>query len=93
MGNLTDGMTRLRGEIDILRSSRLTLMQDLERGAKEMADAVSTMLADFSTAHANMARKTKKQRVAYVTGIKKGINKMRKEMASDLMGARRAWLG
>jgi hypothetical protein len=86
-------MTRLREEIDILRSSRSDLMEDLEQGAKEMANAVSAMLADFSAAHASMARKTKKERVAYVTGIKKRVNKMRKETASDLMGARRAWQG
>jgi len=57
MGNLTDDMTRLRGEVDALRSERETLMQDLARGAKNLASTVSAMQAEFSADHAAMAKK------------------------------------
>jgi hypothetical protein len=93
MGNLTDDMTRLRGEVDALRSDRGALMQELARGAKDLASTVSAMKADFAAAHATMARKTGKARASYVAKIKRQVGRMRKETSSDLVGARRAWLG
>jgi hypothetical protein len=93
MGNLTDDMTRLRGEVDALRSDRGALMQELARGAKDLASTVSAMQADFAAAHATMARKTGKARASYVAKIKRQVGRMRKETAADLAGARRAWLG
>ena len=93
MGNLTDDMTRLRGEVDALRSDRGALMQDLARGAKDLASSVSAMQADFAAAHATMARKTGKARASYVARIKKQVGRMRKENASDLAGASQVWFG
>jgi len=93
MGNLTDDMTRLRGEVDALRSDRGALMQELARGAKDLASTVSAMQADFAAAHATMARKTGKARASYVAKIKRQVGRMRKETSSDLAGARRAWSG
>jgi len=93
MGNLTDDMTRLRGEVDALRSDRGALMQELARGAKDLASTVSAMQADFAAAHATMARKTGKARASYVARIKKQVGRMRKENASDLAGASHAWFG
>ncbi len=93
MGNLTDDMTRLRGEVDALRSDRGALMQDLARGAKDLASTVSTMQADFAAAHATMARKTGKARVTYVARIKRQVGRMRKENAADLAGASQVWFG
>jgi outer membrane murein-binding lipoprotein Lpp len=91
MGNLTDDMTRLRGEVDALRSDRGALMQELARGAKDLASTVSAMQADFAAAHDTMARKTGKARASYVARIKKQVGQMRKENASDLAGASHAW--
>ena len=93
MGNLTDDMTRLRGEVDALRSDRGALMQDLARGAKDLASTVSTMQVDFAAAHATMARKTGKARVTYVARIKRQVGRMRKENAADLAGASQVWFG
>ena len=93
MGNLTDDMTRLRGEIDALRNDRGALMQALARGAKDLAATVSAMKGDFAVAHATMARKTGKARASYVAGIKKQVGRMRKENAADLAGASRSWFG
>ena len=93
MGKLTDDMTRLRGEVDAMRSDRGALMQELARGARDLASTVSAMQADFAAAHAAMARKTRKARVSYVARIKKQVGRLRKETAADLAGASRAWLG
>jgi len=93
MGNLTDDMTRLRGEVDTLRSDRGTLMQELTQGAKDLASKVSAMRADFAADHATMARKTGNARASYVTGIKKQVGRMRRENTSDLAGASQVWFG
>ena len=93
MGNLTDDMTRLRGEVDTLRSDRRALMQGLARGARELATTVSAMQADFAAAHASMAKKTAKARATYVARLKKEVSRTRKENAADLAGAARAWFG
>ena len=93
MGNLTDDMTRLRGEVDALRSDRGALMQELARGAKDLASSVSAMQSGFAAAHATMARKTGKARASYVSRIKRQVGRMRKETASDLAGAPQVWFG
>jgi hypothetical protein len=93
MGNLTNDMTRLRGKVDTLRSDRGALMQELARGAKNLAFTVSAMQADFAAAHGTMARKTGKARASYIARIKKQVGRMRHENASDLAGASHAWFG
>ena len=93
MGNLTDDMTRLRREVDALRSDRGALMQELARGAKDLASTVSAMQADFASAHATMAKKTGRARATYVARIKRQVGRMRKENAADLAGASQVWFG
>ena len=91
MGNLTDDMTRLRGEIDTLRGSREALIQNLSRDTKGMKSSVAAMLGDFSKEHADMARRSRKSRVLFVSGVKKKVFKMKRDMQNDLNGARKAW--
>ena len=86
MGNLTNDMARLRGEIETLRS---------ERGAqiRDRVSTVSTLLSDFAAAHTAMAKKSRKEGASYVTRIKKQVARMRKETAADLARAHHAWFG
>ena len=93
MGTMTDDMTRLVGEINIMRNTREALMNDLAQGTKEMKTFVATMLGNFSKAHHGMAKRAKADRIAFVTGLEKRVLKLRREMATDLAGARRAWHG
>jgi len=93
MGILTSDMTRLCDEISALRGAREALMKDLAHGAKDLKDAVSGMKAGFCNAHAEMARKTKAERVAFVSSLKKTVSGMRKGSTADIAGARRAWFG
>ncbi|HLE16903.1 MAG TPA: hypothetical protein VI728_01315, partial [Syntrophales bacterium] len=69
MGNLTDDMTRLRGEIDTLRNARGALMHDMAQGAKDLTSVVSAMRADSAGAHAAMAKMAKEERRAFVSGL------------------------
>ena len=93
MGILTGDMTRLCGEINASRGARKELMKDLARGTKDLKDAVSGMQAGFRNAHADMARETKAERVGFVSGLEKTVFDMRKNFATDLAGAHRAWFG
>lgn len=93
MGNLTNDMRRLCNEILTARHARQTMVKDLARGARDMKNSVSAMLAGFSNAHAEMARKAKAERMAFESGLKHTVADMRMEYASDLAGARRAWFG
>jgi len=93
MGNLTNDMTRLRQEVDSLRSDRGSLMQELARGAKELASTVSAMQADFSAAHAAMAESTGRARAEYLADIKRQVSNMINENAADRAGAARVWFG
>lgn len=88
MGNLTDDMTRLRGEIDALRGARGALMQEMARGTRDLANTVSAMRADFATAHTAMAKKTRKQRGVFlssmmheVSSLLNGFSQLRGDMA------------
>jgi len=74
MGNLTDDMTRLRGEVDALRSDRGALMQELARGARDLAATVSAMRADFTSAHTAMAKQTRGEREAFVAAVISEVN-------------------
>jgi len=91
MGKLTDDMTRLRREVNALRSDRGALMQELANGAKDLATEVSAMQASFAKAHTAMAKKTKRELTSFASSIEKKVGRMRKETAHDLAGAHRAW--
>jgi hypothetical protein len=91
MGNLTGDMTRLCEEISALRNARGALVKDLAKGARDLHHIVSEMQAGFRQAHEAMARETKAERVALLSGLKGMVLGMKREFAADLAGARRAW--
>jgi len=86
MGRLTEGMTRLCGEIVALRGARKGFV-------KNICHNVAAMRRGFSQARAEMAAKTKKERRAFVADLKGKVAGLRQELAADLDGARRAWAG
>jgi hypothetical protein len=83
MGNLTDDMTRLRGEVDALRSARGALINGLTRGARDLTTAVAAMRADFSAAHTAMAKKTGKERETFVAAVIDEVNSLLGEFSRD----------
>lgn len=76
MGNLTDDMTRLRGEVEVLRGARGAMMQDLAHGARELTMAVAAMRTDFISSHAAMAKQTRGEREAFVTAVTSEVNSL-----------------
>jgi len=86
MGRFTDEMTRLCGEIVALRGSRKGFVKDLTKNT-------AALMARFHRSHHEMARKSKAERRAAVTHLKRTVADMRHACAADLEGARRAWAG
>jgi hypothetical protein len=83
MGNLTDDMTRLRGEVEALRGVRGALMQDMTRGARDLTTAVAAMRADFTSAHAAMAKQTRGERETFVAAVIDEVNSLLGEFSRD----------
>lgn len=83
MGNLTDDMTRLRGEVEALRGARGALMQDLTRGTRDLSTAVAAMRADFTSAHAAMAKQARGEREAFVAALISEVNSLLGAFSQD----------
>jgi len=91
-------MTRVRGEIVGLRRARADFMNNLARGVAAIQTRASAMLTRFHEAHAQMAQESKAERATFVSGLKRSVRKLmkavgglRREFASDIKGAHRAW--
>jgi len=70
------------------------------RVTKDRRNAVAAMQAGFRKSHAEMARRTRASRRAFisslkpiVTAIRQRIADLRTEFAKDIAGAHRAWFG
>ena len=83
---MTDDITRLRGEIITMRKVRDALMDRLVRDVKERNRSVFQFRAHNRSAHAEMAKRTKTERLAF-------LRNWQRELQRDLAGARRAWAG
>ncbi len=83
MGNLTDDMTRLRGEVDALRGARGAMMNDLTRGARDLTMAVAAMRTGFTSAHAAMAKQTRGKRETFVDAVIAEVNSLLGEFSRD----------
>ena len=88
MGNLTDDITRLCDEIVALRDSRKVFSDQLDQETKEMKSEVATMMTGFHKATADMAKRTKAERVKFVSsldaevlGMLKSFDKAHAQMA------------
>jgi hypothetical protein len=86
MRRFTDEMTLLTGEIVSSRGARKSFVKDLTHD-------VAAMKANLHRVHREMARKTRAERRAAVSHLKKTVGAMRHAFAADLEGARRAWGG
>ena len=83
MGNLTDDMTRLRGEVDALRRARGALMHGLALGTRDLASDVAAMRADFTAAHTAMTKKTGEERNAFVAAVVSEVNTLLGDFSRD----------
>ena len=90
MGNLTEDIARLCGEIETLRDSRKVFGSQLDQETREMKTGVSKMRAGFRKDQNNMAVRTKADRVkfvssldAQVSGFLNAFDKTHEEMAAN----------
>jgi hypothetical protein len=68
-------------------------MNSLQKEAKLRTKAVTHLCAHFGHVRAKMAKHTKQARVAFLNNLKSSVGALRKDMADDLTGARKAWAG
>jgi len=90
----------LREEVNQGKSERGELLADLGRGMTELVASVASMRDDFVQARQDMAGKMKTEQKAFITGLehsvsdlKQSVAEMRKEMITELAGAKQAWFG
>ena len=90
MGNLTDDISRLCGEIETLRDSRKVFGSQLDKETREMKTGVSKMRTGFRKDQNNMAVRTKADRVKFVSsldaevsGFLNAFDKTHAEMAAN----------
>jgi hypothetical protein len=93
MGKLLEDMTRLSGEIQALRGSRLAFREELAEGNRNREKDVAEMCADFSGTQIRAAERMRAGRLAFLKRLKQTVSGQQREMTGDLAAARRAWVG
>ena len=76
MGRLTDDMTRLCGEIGVLRSSREVFISDLRHGISELKAGTKKMQSGFRSEHEEMSRNMKDNLGTFVSDLKGKVSDM-----------------
>jgi hypothetical protein len=90
---MTKDVTRLCGEIVALREARGAMMRELARENKDRRQSVIQFCAHTHSARAEMAKRTKTERLAFLRDLRRAASAQRRKMQKDLAGARRAWAG
>ena len=90
---LTDDMTRLCDEIVAMRKARGSMMNELHHGAKGLKHTITKLCAHFGRARMTMAKRTKNERAAFLTDLKRSVGAQLRDTRNDLAGARSAWAG
>ena len=93
MGQLTNDMTRLVGEIHAGRDSRGRMLRDLNHATVELKRTVAGMQAGFRSARADMAQRQQRMLRGFASGLKVTVMGIRKEFSDDLAGAHQAFFG
>lgn len=79
-------MARLRSRIAGLKGARMELLKNLVRNAKQRRNAVAGTIKHFGNERAQMARKSAKERKAFLKGVKTYVNSMQAGFYRDLAG-------
>lgn len=105
VGDMMDGIRDAHAEMastlrETLDANEDTRMQEAQASRTErMAQItervrhIGEKLADFRSAHTEMARRGKAERRTFVAGLKETVAGLRHEFSDDLAGARESWLG
>jgi hypothetical protein len=90
---LTEDTIRLRDEIVALRDARGGLLKDLQKETKSRKKAVTQLCSHFGHVRAKTAKQSKHARLTFLDDLKRSVGALRKDVADDLAGARKAWAG
>lgn len=93
MGQLSDDMARLVGEIQTAHRQRAQLRRNLRQGAAEQHREAVRARASLRAAHADAARRQRKALREFASTLAHGVGHFRNSVATDLVNARRAWTG
>ena len=91
MGQLTADMTRLVGEIHTARGERQRLIGATRQATFELKRTLARMQGGFRAAHAEMARRQRRDLREFVSGLKSRVAALRNGFGTDLAGARAVW--
>lgn len=76
MGILTDDMTRLRGEVEGLRSDRESLLADVRTSVADLKARTNAMQEGFHRDHTEMATQLRGGLSDFIGGLKSDVTKM-----------------
>jgi len=76
MGILTDDMTRLRGEVEGLRSDRESLLADVSTSVANLKARTNAMQEGFHRDHTEMATQLRGGLSDFIGGLKSDVTKM-----------------
>lgn len=93
MGALSDDIGRLCGEIRTLRRARQSFLSGLAGQKTDRQKSLAEMRDRFAAAHAGMVRHATADRLAFLSNLRRTVERERRELRADLAGARRAWCG
>ena len=93
MGVFTEHMTRLCAEIVGMKRGRQAFEKSLVQEGQTRERTVREMCADFTNARHAMGRETRRERLAFLTAVRRAVQAQRHAMQADLSRARRAWEG
>ncbi len=91
MGRLTEDMTRLCEEIQVLRADRQELKKELAEGTKARQVEVLETCAAFADARAWRAEGDRNSRRNFLDNLKQVVAEQGKTTRDDLASARRTW--
>ena len=90
---LTEDMTRLCNEIVTMRKARGSMMSGLRHDAKGLKHTVKKLCAHLGRTRMTMAKRTKNERAAFLTDLKRSVGAQLRDTRNDLGGARGVWAG
>ncbi len=91
MGTLTEDMTRLCEEIQMLRTGREELKKEIAEQTRARQVEVLESCAAFAEALARKAQAAHKNRIAFCSNLRHSVAAQTRGMREDLAGVRRVW--
>jgi hypothetical protein len=93
MGRLLEDVTRLAGEIRVLRGSRQAFRKELSDGNQDRQRDVLEMCAHFASRQTQTATRMKNGRLEFLHDLRRTVRGQLRGVRADIAGARQAWSG